>query len=45
MGVNSLPKLLPDSVATAIWTRALLHANRSATEPALKPLMYSNQQL
>ena len=30
-------KLLPDSVATAIWTRALLrlsqHANRSATEP------------
>ena len=33
MGVNSLP----DSVAAAIWTQALLHlvqhANRSASEP------------
>jgi len=25
--------MLPDSVATAIWTQALLHANHSATEP------------
>jgi len=37
MGVNSLPKLLPDSVVTAIWTRAFCawvqHSNHSATEP------------
>ena len=26
-------RMLPDSVATAIWTQALLHANHSATEP------------
>ena len=37
MGVNSCLRLLPDSVATAIWTRAFCawvqHDNRSATEP------------
>ena len=27
-------RLLPDSVSAAIWTRALLHANHSATEPS-----------